>query len=382
MVLKQHKQLRPRTRVFTNSRGSSELLLCIHGKLNINSIDIPIILWVPSNYPIEHPLLLIDLELLDGYKISLGKFVDANGIVHLPIFKNWDFSSYNMITVIQEFIKTSAESLPIEKIQNLPPKIPKKTPITDEVPFAKLNINNHNNAIPVVVPIREVAAPPNIPTKPINLGQSKIYCEQINEHDTDRAPILPQKPPATPVIDLMDSNINDNNNQHSATHKEMMNELQKIVNELTVQDSNLVKNNFYARKASIESAIKQFESLHEYELTNISIISKAIKDTKSKIVNEMKTLEEQNKKIQEFESRNGTDIDPCSLVTTNSIALDQLYELVAKDQAISDTIHLLSQMLNRGSIPLELFVKKTRELARSQFLTRLHINKISLHLNN
>nr|2F66_A Chain A, Suppressor protein STP22 of temperature-sensitive alpha-factor receptor and arginine permease [Saccharomyces cerevisiae]2F66_D Chain D, Suppressor protein STP22 of temperature-sensitive alpha-factor receptor and arginine permease [Saccharomyces cerevisiae]2F6M_A Chain A, Suppressor protein STP22 of temperature-sensitive alpha-factor receptor and arginine permease [Saccharomyces cerevisiae]2F6M_C Chain C, Suppressor protein STP22 of temperature-sensitive alpha-factor receptor and argi len=61
--------------------------------------------------------------------------------------------------------------------------------------------------------------------------------------------------------------------------------------------------------------------------------------------------------------------------------LNQLYNLVAQDYALTDTIEALSRMLHRGTIPLDTFVKQGRELARQQFLVRWHIQRITSPLS-
>ena len=81
-----------------------------------------------------------------------------------------------------------------------------------------------------------------------------------------------------------------------------------------------------------------------------------------------------------YERESGEEIDPSSLVVTQNLALDQLYEVVAKDYALSDTMHVLARLLNRDAVNLDVFVKKTRQLGREQFFTRMHIQKIAENL--
>lgn len=83
--------------------------------------------------------------------------------------------------------------------------------------------------------------------------------------------------------------------------------------------------------------------------------------------------------------------------TTNQCS--RLYDLVAEDQAIGDTIYVLTKAYDNGNVPLPSFIKvslpstqlynaqltnthkHTRSLAREQFFKKAMIVKISQMLN-
>ncbi|KAG0176489.1 hypothetical protein DFQ29_006060 [Apophysomyces sp. BC1021] len=60
-----------------------------------------------------------------------------------------------------------------------------------------------------------------------------------------------------------------------------------------------------------------------------------------------------------------------------TVVYNQMFELVADDNAIVDTIYYLGEALNSERIDLATFMKCTRSLAREQFMKRALMKKIS-----
>ncbi|BFZ61665.1 Suppressor protein stp22 of temperature-sensitive alpha-factor receptor and arginine permease [Saitoella coloradoensis] len=68
--------------------------------------------------------------------------------------------------------------------------------------------------------------------------------------------------------------------------------------------------------------------------------------------------------------------DPNTLLTAPSVVHQQLYELVAEDAAISDTIYVLGRCLEGERVGFEGFLREVRKLGREQFMRRALIGKI------
>ncbi|CEP21612.1 K12183 ESCRT-I complex subunit TSG101 [Cyberlindnera jadinii] len=69
------------------------------------------------------------------------------------------------------------------------------------------------------------------------------------------------------------------------------------------------------------------------------------------------------------------------MICAENVVYNQLYDLVAEDQAIGDTIYVLTKAYDNGNVPLPSFIKHTRSLAREQFFKKAMIVKISQMLN-
>ncbi|KAK9450208.1 UEV domain-containing protein [Limtongia smithiae] len=73
----------------------------------------------------------------------------------------------------------------------------------------------------------------------------------------------------------------------------------------------------------------------------------------------------------------GAGVNVDEIVGAEAAVFNQLYELCADDNAIEDTIYVLGKALERDRIPIDVFLKHARTLAREQFLKRALVRKIA-----
>ncbi|AQZ15402.1 STP22 (YCL008C) [Zygosaccharomyces parabailii] len=363
-VLNHFKNLRPRTRVYTDSSGISELLLCIYGK-PLASSSVPLLIWVPKSYPLEHPLVYIDLEALQDTKVSPGKHVDPNGSISIPLFDKWDSKTCNLLQAVDECIKICRYDHVVDPITpvempplTLPPKLPPhEAAVAPKPPLPKKPDLPSPSFMPT--PGRH-SVRPSIPAKSTLIKHTGV-------------PPLPKKPPTAPVFDLLDSTITSD---AATTHKAIMTDLQRALNQMSEADTIYVRDNLRSRKLSIESALGQFDGMYESESKALKNVIESIVLTKKSLQQEIETVERQFEKIDFYEKENGEVLDSSMLASADSVATNQLYNLVAKDYALSDTMHMLARLLACDTITLDIFIKKTRHLGREQFFTRIHIQKV------
>lgn len=64
------------------------------------------------------------------------------------------------------------------------------------------------------------------------------------------------------------------------------------------------------------------------------------------------------------------------IVCAQTLVHTQLYDLVSEISAIEDTIYVLSKALDKGRIPLDVFLKNVRGLAREQFMKKKLVEKV------
>lgn len=304
---------------------------------------------------------------LKDVKVSPGKHVDPNGLITLPIFKQWNSDTCNLLHVVQECIKICRYDHVVDPVTSnnqdtylgLPPKLPHSS--IEEIhkpPLPKKTSFQHLPSVDHIVP-------PNFPPK-----------SELEHERTIGPPALPKKPPVTPSMDLLDFSATENTD---TTHRAVLGDLKYALNQMSESDMSYINENLQNRKLSIASAQRQFESMYNYEAESLKNIKKSIELTKVSLQGEIDLIRKHFEKIESYERDNGEDIDPSSLVTTENPATNQLYELVARDYALSDTMHALARLLNRDAVNLDVFVKKTRQLGREQFFTRMHIQKVALN---
>lgn len=193
---------------------------------------------------------------------------------------------------------------------------------------------------------------------------------------TARPPVLPERPTLDkePEVDLLD--IGDNVQGESEPHARAINELKKSMLEMLSYDKGYGRDQVQSRVPHIQVAVTQFDDMYAQEAQRMNWMAQSIAASKMSLESEIAKVDRETERVHEFIAKNGREMDPDKVITAETLALNQLYELVARDRAITDTIHALSRLLNCGALEFDQFVKKVRELARSQFTTRLHIRKI------
>ncbi|CAI4057153.1 hypothetical protein N7582_000789 [Saccharomyces uvarum] len=338
-LLDKFHRLRPRTRVFTHPDGSPQLLLSIYGTVGDS---LPLIMWIPNLYPVKPPFISIDLETFDVSTISsslpVQAYIDSDGRIALPILDHWNPATMSLIAVVQELM-----GLLNEPSQDPVPSLPPKPDATQS-------------------PLKHTIPP--LPPKP--------------KSPHVQPPLPPPPPPQPPssAVDLMDM---DNTDLSPTNHHEMLQNLQSVLNELYREDVHYVADKILTRQTIMQDSVARFHEMVTADSTRLQAVEQTIEQTMQTLNAQIEVLAAERAKVQEFSSASPFDdeFDVDAIAVAQTDGLNQLYHLVAKDYALTDTIECLSRMLHRGSVPLDTFVRQGRELARQQFLVRWHIQRIT-----
>lgn len=81
-----------------------------------------------------------------------------------------------------------------------------------------------------------------------------------------------------------------------------------------------------------------------------------------------------DERVHELESRGEVSVD--EVVCSISIVHNQLIDLVAEDNALSDTIYHVTRALDAERIDVDRYLKAVRSLAREQYMKRALIERI------
>lgn len=114
-------------------------------------------------------------------------------------------------------------------------------------------------------------------------------------------------------------------------------------------------------EAQLENQNTEFQRLDQACYDNETILTEKI-DQAKRVISEAKTRQKPN-------------ID--EILCAENVVYNQLYDLVAEDHAIEDTVYVLGRALDKDRIQLDPFLKHTRTLAREQFLKKALVKKIS-----
>ncbi|KAJ3110731.1 hypothetical protein HDU96_006341, partial [Phlyctochytrium bullatum] len=129
------------------------------------------------------------------------------------------------------------------------------------------------------------------------------------------------------------------------------------------------------RLVGIQRMLKEREA-------RIRDVMRRLEEEKAKVKHSAEVLRGKNGEVREKVERLGREpeVPVDEMLQGGSDVYNQLYETVAEDHALDDTIYMLGQALNAEAIPLNVFMKHARTLARELFMKRVLVNKIKDHL--
>lgn len=335
VTLTQFGEFRPRTRVYTDHAGQSKLLLMLYGRLQNG---IPLILWIPDNYPASNPLVFIDVT--SGVNLQNNEVIRDDGQLQLDIFQQWNPQTSNIAQIVQF-------------IEGMDPNI---------------------FVIPETKPEQVLSTPPPLPPKPMvrmeassrHVSPSPQSASQLTASPTVVPPPIVRPMPAIPdtnvsqTTDLMDSLTLDRNTQH----EELIQSLQQILDEMNQKSQDSIKQESTNYALKYNDVINKFNENLKYQLQTIEYVNENIKSQRHILEQKMEELD----KFQQTKLANATPPhDPSEVINTGN---DTLYKMVSLDYALTDCIQLCYQLLNKGTLTVDQFIKETRRLGTLQFQTR------------
>lgn len=404
-------QLKPRTRVFTFPDGSSTLLLSLYGVLQ----GVPVIVWIPKQYPTSVPYLYLDFDsLASSSKIQVSQFLDSSGKFYLPIFQTWASNPESLLKVISQLLESwrvcypligtssaTSPKLPTESLQVPVKKEPEVLPLPPKL-FHNATVTGTSDQVsPSAISLME--GPPPIPKRPAFLTPPRNVSntsnqfrppkiEQNNMHNpkgdlSGRVPVttvphenseLTQAPQGNEgdkfTFSLPPDLIDDISEvKADATHNELLQKLNESIAKLVVKDKKEFKSYLRSRSFNIDAILTKYSSHIAHEKDVLERLKQSIEENTLLIGQEIEHIEEETEKAQGLE----TELDPSSIAIPETPAFVQLYNLVAKDHALNDAIGIVSQLFHREKISMNIMIRKTRELSLEQFKTRYLISKIT-----
>lgn len=211
--------------------------------------------------------------------------------------------------------------------------------------------------------------PPQVPAHPPTQHNPLQGAVQTNPH--------PQSPRSA-VPDIMDmdspSQAQNQTPPPPPPNPERMRTIEEFEKALAEAEAELTREREVDNHAleHTEQALSWIAGELQDQKAQLERINKGCKDNQQILTD--KIAQAQNL-IQEAKNRRIPNVD--DVVCAENVVYNQLYTLVAEDNAIDDTVYVLASALDRDKIQLETFIKHVRSLAREQFLNRALVQKIS-----
>ncbi|KAK7960933.1 UEV domain-containing protein [Apiospora saccharicola] len=417
-ALSVYPSLSPRTDVHTFDNGVSALLVHLTGTIPVvfrgTTYRFPISIWVPHAYPREAPLAYVTPT--ESMMVRPGQHVDPQGRIYHPYLVGWlefwDKSSILDFLAILRDVFAKEPPVIARQQQPIPPQPEQSTATPPPVPplpaeLSRTPLHTQSPAVgdrppppppkgsdaPQVVPGQAINAadgpplPPlpheassSIPSSqpptsnpllnPATKGHRNLAKPPHPQQQMHQPPIQPQmKPPPPP--DIMDepltlslpspSNIPPPpippNPEKDALLRQLASTLYshrmraRQQNESSLAGLTAQRNAMLAAAQNLQCDASNLAPLSAMLSSNTSILQSS---------------------LQEADHAPGID----ELLVAPTVVGNQLYDVIAEERTLGDTIFMLGRAVERGRVAPAVFAKTVRSLAREQYLKKALARKI------
>ncbi|KAI9007906.1 UEV domain-containing protein [Phycomyces nitens] len=404
-VLQMYISLTPKMDPYTYNDGHTQLLLCLHGTIPITyrsiPYNIPVAFWIPSEYPLFPPIPYV--KPTANMLVREGKHVDKSGLCYHSYRSLWktDVNNHTLLELIAILQGVFGQEPPVftkppsNPLLSTPPQVgsPQKQETPDRAMFIRPSPSpsTPTNMTPPHIPpstntslsrwtgdgtayyniqkgLASMSLSPSDYTAHTTLPVPTPTPTPLSSTSTPIAPtsspapvsaaptVSPAaRPAAVPPTDMGD--LQDRLCRKVAERMEQFNQvISRDIDSLLMTNRQLNDGDI-----QIEHEQRMLIDIRERLKNNIQVISK-------------KTIE-LDEAITTANAIPDVSMDEAIYGTT--VVYNQMFDLVADDNAIVDTIYYLSKALNTECIDLGTFMKCTRSLAREQFMKRALLKKIS-----
>ncbi|KAK3841432.1 MAG: UEV domain-containing protein [Linnemannia gamsii] len=148
----------------------------------------------------------------------------------------------------------------------------------------------------------------------------------------------------------------------------------------------------------LQSALLEFKTASSREMDSLVNVNKQLNDAENRTKTELQSLrdlsakiqhnietlnrctEQLNAKIEQITTWPEEPVD--EIICGSSVVHNQLFELVAEEIAIEDTLFYLDEALSQDNVELNAYMKHVRNLSREQFMKKALIKKVKAQLGH
>ncbi|KAF9182574.1 hypothetical protein BGZ51_004660 [Haplosporangium sp. Z 767] len=343
----------PKAETYTHDNGRSQLLLSLIGTVPIvyqsATYNIPVAFWLPTSYPSVAPIVFVTPTSL--MLVKAGKYVDISGRCYHPYLAYWsNRSDSNLVDLIGIMQNVFSQEPPV---------------------YAKSNVSTQQ---------QQQQQQQNSPT----LGGYPSPTTSLKP----APPILsysPQTANSTTMSPSQQPGVIQPHNRYPASTM-----FGPSSQQLTPQQAQLY--------TKLQAALLEFNTASSREMDNLVTVNKQLNDAESRTKAELQNLkdmankiqfnittltrciEQLNAKIEQIRSWPEEPVD--EIICGSSVVHNQLFELVAEEIAIEDTIYYLGKALSQDKVELNAYMKHLRNLSREQFMKKALIKKVKAQLGH
>ncbi|RUS14556.1 UEV domain-containing protein [Endogone sp. FLAS-F59071] len=396
-VLQMYNSLKPKMDTYTYDNGHTQLLLCLYGTIPITyrsaPYNIPVAFWVPTDYPHFPPIPYV--KPTSNMLVRPGKHIPKL-LTHVHILAPQTHNIVELISILQQVF---GQEPPVYTKPNNPPPIP---------PLPSSSTPPDTSGSPIV-PNRStgpfVTGSPPPPMTPFNFGTAQQGGQEVgrgNELSKSTAfynisqgmgslSLLPRTQTPTPRPPNALNPITVPSNSASIAHSQSSPGLPNGAGSFPSGDAKVSALQL-AVFDRLQKRLQEFQLEVARETDRLLVANRQLNEGERRIEDERRRLAELEqrlkgnidvlkKKNEEMENvieqaGKQPEVPVDEVLCGTSVVYNQLFDLVAEDNTIEDTIYYLGKALNSERMDLSTFMKSVRTLSRDQFLKRALIKKV------
>ncbi|KAI9475969.1 MAG: UEV domain-containing protein [Benjaminiella poitrasii] len=391
-VLQTYLSLKPKMDTYTSNDGNTQLLLCLHGTVPITyrsvPYNIPVAFWVPKEYPKVPPIPYV--KPTANMLIREGRHVDKSGLCYHHYRSTWsNDQKHTLLELVAILQQVFAQEPPVytkpttsNSNSHIGSPQPPKESLLDRVssqrqsmPSQSMHVGNIGSSPEVSQWMGESTALYNM-----NQGLAALNLNSNSHINLSKSTSLPTIATTNnmpyPQLQQQQQQQQLSINSSVSITKDIKNQsLQEVLYRKVTE--RLQQYNV-SISGDMDKLLIQNRQLNEGEV-GIEQEFRALNDIKERLKYNNSVIDKKSKEIDQIiESVNSMpDVQVDEALYGTTVVGNQLFELVADDNAISDTVYFLAKALNSERIDLVTFMKYTRMLSREQFMKRALIKKIT-----
>lgn len=397
-------RFRIKTSIFTSGlTGRSSLLINLNGSIpTANDTEVPVVIWIPHNYPYSSeltleddmgvPIVFVKNDISKGLYVKPGNHIDSQGKFYHPYLTSWgrdyltNSSFYNLLKLVDIMKASFHKECPILRYTSGEPTIPKHDGNSPNIPRkpAKIPLVAHQNVsdkpianansldaepttsrIPDDIPEKYKSPPP----LPDDISESSDFGSFSRHNIIDKPKFYADKGSSLAArgfdtneidhmtkqvddIDLLDKPLAELENKVDSRLDVISNKVAEGINEIIYKGNDLINTKLLqlnADTSKIETLYKQLSFHNHQAKANNENLNKHITYLK----NQISRINLFNQQLEELKPQNLNSDSEVFLSKDNALDLDniiiadlplvnQVYDLSGEIRAIRDSLDLLS----------------------------------------
>ncbi|KAG2172955.1 hypothetical protein INT44_004696 [Umbelopsis vinacea] len=367
-ALQMYGSLKPKMDTYTYDHGDTQLLLCLYGTTPItyraSPYNIPVAIWIPIEYPMSPPIFYV--RPTSNMLVRPGMNVDVSGFCYHAYLSTWkeDVVNHNLAELIAIFQQVFGKEPPV---YTKPPNTTSTPSPTSTPPITNARMPTINSPAS-----NKISSPASLsypsPVKNTVDGTAFYNLSQVfsnmglSQPSYQNAASPPPRPSTGQPAPSQAPSPGDLTPLQQQVYRKLVDRMKEFKMSVSVDMDRLLEAN-----KQLNSGEHQIAYEHQ-----------VLVDVKQRLQNNIEIVKQKNQELEKaVEDLNAIpDIEVDESLCGTTVVYNQLFDLVAEDNAVVDTIYYLSRALNSEVIDLATFMKLTRALSKDQFMKRALVQKI------